>query len=191
VDSLKLKIEGHVLIKDTDSGEVIVNKRNAIHQENMSYALASSLVNSIDTQGLEGFVYALNFGTGGVVIDGVGDTVYREPRVTQITDTLYSPAFSKVVNANPENNIDNNTTVVHEQGTTYSDVVVTCTLDYGEPVEQDPLDNTANQEGVFVFDEIGLMSQQGRLLTHLIFHPVQKSANRKFQVIYTVRISTG
>jgi len=191
VDLLNLKIEGHVLIKDADSGEVILNRRNAIHRENMSFALASAFVNSVDTQGFEGFVYALNFGNGGVVVDGVGDVVYKDPRVTQITDTLYNPTFSKVVDNNPDVDPDNNTTVVHEQGTTYSDVVVTCTLDYGEPPEQDPLDDTSNQEGVFVFDEVGLVSQQGRLLTHLIFHPVQKSANRKFQVVYTVRISAG
>ena len=188
---LNLKIEGHVLIKDADTGDVLVNRRNAIHIENMTYALTSAFVNARDTQGLEGFVYALNFGNGGVVVNGVGDVVYKDPRVSAITDTLYNPTFSKVVDNNPQNDSNNNTTVVHESGTTYSDVVVTCTLDYGEPAEQDPLDNTSNQEAEFVFDEIGLMSQQGRLLTHLIFHPVQKSANRKFQIVYTVRISAG
>ena len=191
MDLLNLKIEGHVLITDADTGEVVVNRRNAIHRENMGYALASSFVNARDTQGFEGFIYALNFGNGGVVVDGVGDVVYKDPRVTAITDTLYNPTFAKVVDNNPQDDPENNTTVVHESGTIYSDVVVTCTLGYGEPPEQDPLDNTSNQEGVFVFDEIGLVSQQGRLLTHLIFHPVQKSANRKFQVVYTVRISAG
>ena len=87
--------------------------------------------------------------------------------------------------------MNNNTTVVHTGGTTYTDVVIISTLDYGEPVGQDPLDDTSSQEGDFVFDEIGLVSQQGRLLTHLIFHPVQKAANRKIQVVYTVRISVG
>lgn len=191
MDLLNLKIEGHVLITDVDTGETVLNRRNAIHRENMSFALASAFVNSRDTQGFEGFLYAMNFGNGGVVVDGVGDVVYKDPRVTQITDTLYNPTLSKVVDNNPDTDMDNNTTVVHERGTTYSDVVVTCTLDYGEPAEQDPLDDTSNQEGVFVFDEIGLVSQQGRLLTHLIFHPVQKAANRKFQVVYTVRISAG
>ena len=86
---------------------------------------------------------------------------------------------------------DNNTQVIHEGGTTYSDVIITCTLDYSEPAGQDALDDTADQEGDYVFDEIGLVSQQGRLLTHLIFHPVQKSGNRKIQVVYTVRITAG
>jgi hypothetical protein len=81
--------------------------------------------------------------------------------------------------------------VVHSGGNTFSDIVITSTLDYGEPIGQAALDDTADLEGDFVFDEIGLVSQQGRLLTHLIFHPVQKSANRKIQIVYTVRISVG
>jgi hypothetical protein len=81
--------------------------------------------------------------------------------------------------------------VVHTTGTTYTDIIVTCTLDYNEPSGQDQYDDTSTIEGDYVFDEIGLVSQQGRLLTHLIFHPVQKSANRKIQIVYTVRISTG
>jgi hypothetical protein len=73
-------------------------------------------------------------------------------------------------------------------------------LDFGEPSGQAAFDNATSTEGNFVFDELGLKSfnpegpDTGLLLTHVIFHPVQKSLNRMIQVDYTIRIqslSTG
>lgn len=192
MDYLNLHVEGHVLIRDPDTGEVILNRRNAIHRENMSFAIASALTNTISLNtGNGGFIQSLAFGNGGVVVDGSGNITYNSLNVNSLTDELYNQTYSKNVNFSIEENVENNTTVVHTGGTTFTDIVVTSTLDYAEPVGQDPYDDTAAQEGDFVFDEIGLVSQQGRLLSHLIFHPVQKSANRKIQVVYTVRISVG
>ena len=51
--------------------------------------------------------------------------------------------------------------------------------------------NTASN---FVFDELGLVSYSpagtGKLLTHVIFHPVQKSLNRLIQIDYTLRVQS-
>jgi hypothetical protein len=46
-----------------------------------------------------------------------------------------------------------------------------------------------------VFDELGLQCWNGSatnllLITHVIFHPVQKSLNRQIQIDYTMRIQT-
>ena len=47
---------------------------------------------------------------------------------------------------------------------------------------------------LFIFNELGLKSKgiagrnSGYLLSHIVFHPVQKSANRVIQIIYTLRI---
>jgi hypothetical protein len=191
VDHLKLHVEGHVLIRDFDTGEVILNRRNAIHRENMSFAIASALTNTVGINSFSGFIANLAYGNGGVVVDGSGNITYNTVNVTDVTAELYNQTWTKSVNFSVDEDPLNNTTVNHDGGTTFSDVVITSTLEYGEPVGQDPLDDTNNQEGDFVFDEIGLVSQQGRLLTHLIFHPVQKSANRKIQVVYTVRIAAG
>jgi hypothetical protein len=191
VDHLKLHVEGHVLIRDPSTGEVILNRRNAIHRENMSFAIASALSNTAGINTFAGFITELAFGNGGVVIDGSGNVTYNTTNVEDVTAELYNQTYTKNIDFSVDDDNANNTTVIHTGGTTYSDVVVKCTLDYGEPIGQDPLDDASNQEGDFVFDEIGLISQQGRLLTHLIFHPVQKSENRKIEVIYTVRISAG
>ena len=85
--------------------------------------------------------------------------------------------------------------VRHTPGLVYTDIVVSCLLDYGEPSGQQAFDNTTNFDDDFVFDELGLKSWNGtagtgKLLTHVVFHPVQKSLNRLIQIDYTVRIQT-
>ena len=59
-------------------------------------------------------------------------------------------------------------------GTNYTDIVVTCLLDYGEPKAKDAFD-TATDADNLVFHELGLKLQSGtgRLITHVIFF-VQK-----------------
>ena len=80
-------------------------------------------------------------------------------------------------------------------GKVYTDILVSCLLDYGEPSGQQAFDNSTDFNGDFVFDELGLKTWNGsatelRLITHVIFHPVQKSLNRQIQIDYTVRIQT-
>jgi hypothetical protein len=90
-------------------------------------------------------------------------------------------------------------TVSHTVGNLYSDIVVQCLLDYGEPAGQAAFDNSTQTDSAYVFDEIGLLANYGtnnagtvitRLLTHVIFHPVQKSLNRQIQIDYTIRIQS-
>jgi hypothetical protein len=86
-------------------------------------------------------------------------------------------------------------TVLHTSGKVYTDILVTCLLDYGEPPGQQAFDNSTNFNGEYVFDELGLKTWNGsatnlRLITHVIFHPVQKSLNRQIQIDYTIRIQT-
>lgn len=191
MDCLKLNIDGHVLIKDVDSGEILINRRNAIHNENISFAIASAFTNNLNSQRQSGVIDRMAFGNGGTVISSNGNITYNTTNTIELTAELYNQTYEKSVNFNFEDDVNNNTSIRHTNGTNYTDVIVTCTLDYAEPVGQDPYDDTANLEGSYVFDEIGLVSQQGRLLTHLIFHPVHKAANKKIQVVYTVRITTG
>jgi len=188
-----IHIEGHIKIWDPTSKEVYINKRNAIHYENMSVALANSISNSG-----KGFIYEMAFGNGGTAVDPTGIITYLTPNSTGINADLYNPTYTKVVDDRSITNIDpirNYIETRHVTGTNYTDVFVTCFLDYGEPRGQSAFDNTNNNESEYVFDELGLKSfssdsDQSRLLTHVIFHPVQKSLNRLIQIDYTVRIQS-
>ena len=187
-----IHIEGHIKIYDPKTQEVFINKRNAIHYENMSVALAESIANAG-----QGFIYEIAFGNGGTTVDPTGIITYLTPNSTGTNATLYSETYSKVIDDRAVTNLDpirNKIETRHVTGTNYTDVFVTCLLDYGEPQGQDAFDNTTNNNSDFVFDELGLKSfsttGNSKLLTHVIFHPVQKSLNRLIQVDYTVRIQS-
>lgn len=189
-----IHIEGHIKIWDPVSTEVYIDKRNAIHYENISIALANSLADSGN-----GFVYEMAFGNGGTAIDPTGIITYLTPNSSGSNASLYNQTYAKVVNQNSSNNLDpsrNYIEVRHVTGTNYSDLFVTCLLDYGDGNNSGQLafDNATNTNGTFVFDELGLKSYNSTgnslLLTHVVFHPVQKSLNRLIQIDYTVRIQS-
>jgi len=185
-------VQGHIKIHDPESGAVFVNKRNAIHYENMSIALAESVAN----QG-QGFINSMAFGNGGTSVDPTGIITYLTPNSTGTNASLYNQTFTKIVDDRSVSNLDpqrNKIETRHVNGTNYTDVVVTCLLDYGEPNGQDATDTASASDSLYVFDELGLVSYAssgtGKLLTHVVFHPVQKSLNRLIQIDYTVRVQS-
>lgn len=190
---IQLAVTGHLKIFDPATREIFVDKNNAIHYENMSIGLAQSIANKN-----LGYIYAMAFGNGGSSVDPTGIITYLPPNTTGQNADLYNQTYIKVVDdssaANPDP-LRNKLTVSHTAGQVYSDVLVSCLLDYGEPAGQQAFDNSTNFNGEFVFDELGLKAWEGTgndlmLLTHVIFHPVQKSLNRQIQIDYTVRIQT-
>jgi hypothetical protein len=191
-DVTGIHIEGHIKIHDPESGEIFVNKRNAIHYENMSIGLAQSLSNSG-----QGFIYQMGFGNGGTSVDPTGIITYLTPNSSGTNASLYNPTYEKVIDPTASENTDptrNYTEIRHVTGTNYTDIFCSCLLDYGEPNNQVAFDTTSNGENTFVFDELGLKSYNptgdSLLLTHVIFHPVLKSLNRLIQIDYTVRIQS-
>lgn len=185
-------VEGHIKIHDPETDSVIVDKRNAIHYENISISLAETMAN-----GGAGWISEMSFGNGGTSVDPTGIITYLTPNSTGTNASLYNQTYSKVVDDRSVNNIDpvrNKIETRHVSGTNYTDVFVTCLLDYGEPADQEAFDTATDQRGAYVFDELGLRAFSetgtGRLLTHVIFHPVQKSLNRLIQIDYTVRIQS-
>ncbi len=191
-DVTGVHIEGHIKIHNPETGEVLIDKRNAIHYENISIALAQSLANSG-----QGFIYEMAFGNGGTAVDPTGIVTYLTPNSTGSNASLYNETYSKVVDDRSSNNVDPTRNFIetrHVTGTNYTDVFVTCLLDYGEPSGQQAFDNSNDNSGLYIFDELGLKSYSSLgnslLLTHVIFHPVQKSLNRLIQIDYTVRIQS-
>ena len=191
-DTNGVMVQGHIKIFDPETQKVYIDKRNAIHYENMSLALAESLSNAG-----EGFIYEMSFGNGGTSVDPTGIITYLTPNSTGTNASLYNQTYTKVVDDRSVNNTDparNRLETRHVSGTNYTDIVVSCLLDYGEPNGQDAFDTASASDSAYVFDELGLRSYStsgtGRLITHVIFHPVQKSLNRLIQIDYTVRVQS-
>lgn len=191
-DQSGVKLQGHIKIFDPETEEVFVNKRNAIHYENFSLAL----VNSIGNKGY-GWITKMAFGNGGSRVDPTGIITYLTPNSIGQNAALYSETYSKIIDANSSDNLDptrNFMETRHVLGNTYSDLLVSCLLDFGEPSGQNAFDNSSNLDGKYVFDELGLKgldaSGNELLLTHVIFHPVQKSLNRMIQIDYTIRVQS-
>ncbi len=195
--TLSYKIEGFLKIYDPNSLEVFVDKKNAINYENMSEALADTLSN----RGY-GEIYQMAFGNGGASVDETGIITYLPPNTTGQNAALYNETYAKIVDDTSVFNLDptrNKMTVNHTSGKLYTDILVQCLLDYGEPAGQGAFDNSTQTDSAYIFDELGLLANYGtdnegniitRLLTHVIFHPVQKSLNRQIQIDYTVRIQS-
>jgi hypothetical protein len=192
-------VRGHIKIHDPKTGEVFVDKPNAIHYENISEAIAYSLSHR-DQQ----YFYEMHFGNGGSAVDGTGVITYLTPNTNTRLAGLYNATYAKVVDDTDTTNnpdpIHNKMEVRHVPGNPYSDIVITCLLDYGEPGTQSLFDNSTTLNDTYTFDELGIKARSldgtsglestGKLLTHVIFHPVQKSLNRLIQIDYTVRIQT-
>lgn len=197
VINLSYKVEGFLKIFDPNSGEVFVDKKNAINYENMSLAIADTL----SSRGY-GEIYQMAFGNGGASVDSTGVITYLPPNTTGQNASLYDQTYEKIVDDTSVFNLDptrNKMTVYHTAGRLYTDILVQCLLDYGEPSGQAAFDNSTQTDSAYIFDELGLLANYGtdssgnvitRLLTHVIFHPVQKSLNRQIQIDYTVRIQS-
>ena len=188
LDKTNAMVQGHVKIWDPLTQEVFIDKPNAIHYENMSEALATSIGNKGTN-----YISNMAFGNGATVVDTTGVITYLPPNTYGQSASLYSQTYTKLVDNTSALNLDPNRNFIeirHTPGLIYTDIFVSCLLDYAEPTGQQAFDNSSSMQGTYVFDEIGLVSNSGKLLTHVIFHPVQKALNRLIQVDYTVRIQT-
>ena len=199
IDSTNINIDGHVKIWDPITKEVFVSKHNAINPETMTIIIATMLQGNNDS-----YIYEMHMGNGGLIIDETGNITYNDVTdnlSTGIEAGLYNPTYFKVVDTSDTINnsdiVNNNVAVSHTPGLNYTDLIITCTLEDSEPNSSSGnslITNPAEYNGDYIFNELGLKSRgntgknTGYLLSHIVFDPVQKTANRVIQIIYTLRI---
>jgi hypothetical protein len=187
-EQLKVKILGHVNIRDAVTGVTVLAKSNAVHPQNMAIAIARSL-----SKDANGTIYKLCYGNGGTFFNSSQQIVYRSPNTIGSAD-LYNLTYESIVDEQdvltPVTNSVNSS--VSPNPAITSLVTVVAELGASEPAGQAVSDNTTtNPESLFVFDELGLKTADGLLLSHLIFSPIEKTSNRAFIITYTLTISVS
>lgn len=188
-DNINVHLTGRVLIHDAITGELLVERKNAIHPQNMALVVSRALARESN-----GYVFELAFGNGGTFLNTSNALVYKAPNIIGLAATLYNQTYSVQVDE-----ISSGTPVTNSVAAIPSPapaltalVVVTAQLSALEPLGQAVADNlTTDPEGAFVFDEIGLKSPDGLLLSHLVFSPIEKTANRAWLITYTITVSAS
>lgn len=198
---LKTTVAGHVKITDTATGEVLVDKHNAIHPKNMATAIARGLSNSSNFQ-----IYKLKLGNRGTYIDNSQQIVFRTPVTTGDTADLYNATYAEVVDE-MDSAVGSGNSVVYTNipSTTNTRVIITAVISSNEAINNatDGGDGDASldPDGTYFFDELGLFTKQtdtdlldgaGELmLSHLIFSPIEHTGNRELTIVYTLTISVS
>ena len=170
-----------VKITDADTGEVILDKKNAVHPQNMSRIIARALSRESNS-----YIYRIAFGNGGTVTDPTGHLIFNptnDGSNGSWESRLYNETYSEIVDdtdinfgtdpgsaeagnirggggAVPSDDPSGGGVRSVEVGTK-SNVVISMFINRGEPTGQfltnsDFYGIVSNDR--FVFDEIGLYS---------------------------------
>ena len=213
-DTVKSQVVGTLKIYDKESGDVLVQKKNAIHPGNMAYVMASAIAGkptSVNSSGNAPSINWMQFGSGGST--STTTLSYRSPRVyptydqlavTASNSSLYVPKYEQLTtNTVYYPGEDMGAVVIVPNNTSKVKFSVNLThADYatavGESIPSSDSSASSTQVEAFTFDEIGLMAgvtDSGALdktktlmLTHVTFHPVLLAANRTIVIDYTVTI---
>ena len=201
---IQTHIKGHVNIKDAKTGEVLFDGPNAINNQNMATAIARGLSHSDYSLPIGNHqIYALALGNGGATVDSMDVISYLPPNIIGTGARLYNQTYYDVVD--PGVSTHNSVTYQSNPDTT-SIVIVTMTIEANEPIGQDPSDSPPdpNFNSQFAFNELALYTYGSNgsftctsvptdslLLTHIIFSPILKTANRELVITYTLTVSVS
>lgn len=183
-----VKMNGHVKIRDKDTQEVILDESNAIHPQHMASIIAKAL-----SRESNGYIFSLAFGNGGTFLNSSNQLVYRPSNTVGIAN-LYNTTYTVQVDDQTAGTSSTNSVISSPSSAPSISSLITITAQLGanEPTGQALTDNvTLNPNSLFTFNEMGLKSSDGLLLSHLVFSPVEKTANRAFEIIYTLTVSVS
>ena len=188
MNDLSINTTGRILIHDILTGELILDAKNAIHPRNMALIVARSLAREDN-----GYIQKIAFGNGGTFRNSAGALVYKTPNVLGSSATLYNQTYQILVDELTAGTPATNSVkaLASPAPALTSLVVVTFKLAANEPAGQAVSDNLSNTTTPFTFDELGLISNDGLLLSHLVFSPIEKTANRAWQHTYTITVSVS
>ncbi len=211
-ESLNTTVIGEVLIKD-DQGNVLLNKKNAIHPANMATAIARGLSNTKNYQ-----IFKLKLGNQGTYVDSSQQIVFRPANTTGISANLYNPTWVEVVDedAAVAAQYPGNSVAYTNTDNGMSRVIVTCVISANEAIKRptDQADSTTASfggldgvdttptEGTYFFDELGLFTggsglpnllneENELMLSHLVFSPIEHTGNRELTIVYTLTIQVS
>lgn len=181
--NIPIEISTRVIISDTETNEVLVDKSNAIHSQNMARVIARGLANEGNH-----YFYRMAFGNGGTFRDAGGNLVYNPPndgRDGSWESRLYNETYSEVVDElDPNFKYDLGSAesgnirpgggsiptddpggggVVSQEVGSKSNIIATVYLNNNEPMGQTeavygPYTELTPDEQCFQFDELGLYS---------------------------------
>lgn len=180
---LNVNVIGHVKVTDDDTNEVLLDKKNAIHPQNMSRIIARALAREPNS-----YIHRIAFGNGGTVTDPTGQIILNPPndgRNGSWESRLYNETYSEIVDelspdfgsdpgsAEPGNERTGGGSVPEDDPAgggvfsqevgSKSNVVISVFLNKNEPTGQIATINDFGveideRESTFIFDEIGLYS---------------------------------
>lgn len=94
---LPINVKGHVKIVD-DLGNVLVDKDNAVHPQNLARIFARALANESNY-----FIHRIAFGNGGTLVDAAFTVTYKTPNGGQTPDIstwdsrIYNETYSEII----------------------------------------------------------------------------------------------
>jgi hypothetical protein len=187
-DNVQTQVIGTLHIKDKETGETLVKKRNAIHPGNMAYVIASSLAGSstsVNQLGASPSINWMAFGKGGS--SSTTTLSYRSPKISEVYDELpmttsFSSLYSKTYQQQTTNTvyfpgqdmgdgetIPNRTSKINFRVEVDHSAYEAIQREINPNISTPLTDSSTDKLSVdaFTFDEIGLVSgvsEDGRLV---------------------------